>query len=82
VAYDVRMNTAEATREVLDRLARAAGASLPASKVTLRNGASFEGVLIGHDFEYGPAGRYGRAIFTDLNGNILRHVPFDQILEF
>jgi hypothetical protein len=76
------MNTAEAMREVLDRLARAAGKALPASKVTLRNGSSFEGVLIGHDFEYGPAGRYGRAIFTDLNGNILRHVPFDQILEF
>ena len=77
------MKTAEAPREVLDRLARRdAGASLPATKVMLRNGGTFEGVLIGHDFEYGPAGRYGRAIFTDLNGNILRHVPFDQILEF
>ena len=30
----------------------------------------------------GPDGRYGRAIFTDLNGNILRHVPLDQLLDF
>ena len=77
------MNTADATREVLDRLARRPpGGSLPASKVRLRSGASFDGVLIGHDFEYGPDGRYGRAIFTDLNGNILRHIPLDQLLEF
>ena len=77
------MNTAEATREVIARLAaRVRGASLPASTVKLRNGGSFEGVLTGHDFEYGPDGRYGRAIFTDLNGNILRHVPLDQLLEF
>jgi hypothetical protein len=77
------MNTAEATREVLDRLARReAGAPLPATTVKLRNGGSFQGVLTGHDFEYGPAGRYGRAIFTDLNGNILRLVPLDQLLEF
>jgi hypothetical protein len=77
------MNTAEATAMVLDRLARRAeGAVLPASTVQLRNGTSFQGVLVGQDFEYGPAGRYGRAIFTDLNGNILRHIPFDQLLSF
>ena len=77
------MNTAEATQRVLDRLAqRAPGATLPATKVMLRNGGSFEGVLTGHDSEYGPAGRYDRAIFIDLNGNILRHIPLDQLLEF
>ena len=74
------MNTAEATKRVIDRLAQ--GATLPASKVTLRNGGSFDGVLVGHDSEYGPAGRYGRAIFTDLNGNILRHIPLDQLVDF
>jgi hypothetical protein len=77
------MNTAEATQRVLDRLAqRPAGGTLAASRVILRNGGSFDGVLVGHDFEYGPAGRYGRAIFTDLNGNILRHIPLDQLLDF
>ena len=77
------MNTAEATQRVIDRLAqRPAGGALPASKVKLRNGGSFDGVLTGHDFEYGPDGRYGRAIFTDLNGNILRHIPLDQLLDF
>jgi hypothetical protein len=77
------MNTGEATSRVLDRLARRpAGAALPASEVKLRNGGSFDGVLTGHDFEYGPAGRYGRAIFTDLNGNVLRHIPLDQLLDF
>jgi hypothetical protein len=77
------MNTAEATATVLDRLARRPpGASLPATVVKLRNGGSFNGVLTGHDFEYGPDGRYGRAIFTDLNGNILRHIPLDQLLDF
>ena len=77
------MNTAEATQRVLDRLAqRPAGGTLPATRVTLRNGGSFDGVLTGHDSEYGPDGRYGRAIFTDLNGNILRHVPLDQLLDF
>jgi hypothetical protein len=77
------MNTAEATKRVLDRLAqRPPGASLPPSKVSLRNGGSFDGVLTGHDAEYGPAGRYGRAIFIDLNGNILRHIPLDQLLDF
>ena len=77
------MNTPEATSRVLDRLAqRPPGAALPASKVMLRNGGSFDGVLTGLDFEYGPAGRYGRAIFTDLNGNILRHIPLDQLLDF
>jgi hypothetical protein len=40
------------------------------------------GVLKGCDYEYGPEGRYGRAIFTDCNGNVLRHVPFDQLLDF
>ena len=77
------MNTGEATREVLERLARRpAGGSLPPSKVLLRNGGSFDGVLTGYDSEYGPAGVYGRAIFTDLNGNVLRHIPLDQLLEF
>ena len=77
------MNTDEATQRVIDRLAqRPAGGSLPPTKVMLRNGGSFEGVLTGHDFEYGPDGRYGRAIFTDLNGNILRHIPLDQLLDF
>lgn len=77
------MTTAEATKQVLERLeGRPAGCVLPASVVKLRNGGSFQGVLTGHDFEYGSAGRFGRAIFTDLNGNILRHIPFDQLLEF
>jgi hypothetical protein len=77
------MTTAEATRQVLERLERRPpGGSLPPTKVKLRNGGSFDGVLIGHDLEYGPAGQYGRAIFTDLNGNILRHIPLDQLLEF
>jgi hypothetical protein len=77
------MNTDEATKAVLDRLARrAAGSPLPASTVKLRSGGSFDGILTGHDSEFGPAGRYGRAIFTDLNGNILRHVPLDQLLNF
>jgi hypothetical protein len=77
------MNTGEATAEVLARLARRPpGGSLPATKVMLRNGGSFDGVLIGSDFEYGPAGRYDRAIFTDLNGNVLRHIPLDQLLDF
>jgi len=73
------MNTAEATKRVFDRLAQG---NLAASKVTLRNGGSFDGVLMGHDSEYGPRGRYGRAIFTDLNGNILRHIPLDQLVDF
>ena len=77
------MNTGEATKKVRDMLERlAAGASLPASKVLLRNGGSFDGILTGQDSEYGPAGRFGRAIFTDLNGNILRHIPLDQLLDF
>jgi hypothetical protein len=77
------MNTGEAAQRVIDTLAqRPPGATLPPSKVRLRNGGSFDGVLTGHDFEYGPNGRFGRAIFTDLNGNILRHIPFDQLLEF
>ena len=81
--YHPSMNTAEATRRVFDRLAqRPAGTTLPASKVTLRNGGSFDGVLVGHDSEYGPGGRYERAIFTDLNGNILRHIPLDQLVDF
>ena len=74
------MNTAEATKRVFDRLAQ--GDTLPASKVTLRNGGSFDGVLMGRDSEYGPSGRYERAIFTDLNGNILRHIPLDQLVDF
>ncbi len=82
-ALRLGMNTEAATRAVLDRLARRpAGGSLPATRVKLRNGGSFDGVLTGHDTEYGPAGRYGRAVFTDLNGNILRHIPLDQILDF
>ena len=77
------MNTTEATRKVLERLGqRPPGGSLSPTKVVLRNGGSFDGVLIGHDSEYGPAGQFGRAIFTDLNGNILRHVPLDQLLDF
>ena len=77
------MNTEEATRRVLERLARRpAGGTLPPTRVLLRNGGSFEGVLTGHDFEYGPNGRFYRALFTDLNGNILRQVPMDQLLDF
>ena len=77
------MNAGEAAQRVIDRLAtQAAGARLPPSRVQLRNGGSFDGVLTGHDFEYGPNGRFGRAIFTDLNGNVLRHIPFDQLLDF
>ena len=77
------MTPAEATRKVIDALARRPpGSSLPASKVHLRNGGSFDGILTGHDFEYGPDGRYDRAIFTDLNGNILRQIPTDQLLDF
>jgi hypothetical protein len=77
------MTTAEATKQVSERLeARAEGSALPPSMVQLRNGGSFMGILQGQDFEYGPEGRFGRAIFTDLNGNILRHVPFDQLMAF
>jgi hypothetical protein len=77
------MTTAEATQKVLDLLARRPpGTALPATKVRLRNGGTFDGILTGHDFEYGPDGRFGRAIFTDLNGNILRHIPMDQLMDF
>lgn len=77
------MTTAETAKQVIERLQKVpAGSALPPSTVRLRNGGSFLGVLQGHDAEYGPDGQFGRAIFTDLNGNILRHVPFDQLVAF
>jgi len=77
------MTTVEAIKQVTERLeGRTEGSALPAAMVQLRNGGSFLGILQGQDFEYGPDGRFGRAIFTDLNGNILRHIPFDQLMAF
>ena len=76
------MTTAEVTRKVLDALANPpAGPAVPTA-VTLRNGLGFRGVLTGLDYEYDPDGRYGRAIFRDANGDVLRHVPLDRVLDF